>query len=60
MTAVLDIAASEARLLNQDHIGTEHFLLGLLLEGEGIAAAVLESFGVRYETARAEVHRVQS
>ncbi|HXL37632.1 MAG TPA: Clp protease N-terminal domain-containing protein [Ktedonobacteraceae bacterium] len=51
---VIELAVDEARRLNHHYIGTEHILLGLLREGEGIAAGVLESLGVRLEQARRE------
>jgi len=54
----IELAVDEARRLNQHYIGTEHFLLGLIREGEGIAAGVLEGFGVTLEQARAEVLRI--
>lgn len=43
---VIELAVDEARQMGHDHIGTEHLLLGLTREGEGIAAGVLESLGV--------------
>lgn len=46
---VIELAVEESRRLNHNYIGTEHLLLGLLLEGEGIAAGVLESLGVSLE-----------
>jgi ATP-dependent Clp protease ATP-binding subunit ClpA len=49
---VIELTVDEARRLNHHYIGTEHLLLGLLREGEGIAAGVLESLGVRLEQAR--------
>jgi ATP-dependent Clp protease ATP-binding subunit ClpA len=49
---VIEYAVDEARRLNHQYIGTEHLLLGLLREGEGIAAGVLESLGVNLEQAR--------
>src|SRR5688572_16430354 len=52
---VIDLAIDEARLLNHNYIGTEHLLLGLIREGEGIAAGVLESLGVDMERARARI-----
>ena len=52
---VIELAVSEARELNHNDIGTEHLLLGLIREGEGIAAGVLESLGVEMERARAQV-----
>jgi ATP-dependent Clp protease ATP-binding subunit ClpC len=51
---VIELAVDEARRLNHHYIGTEHLLLGLLREGEGIAAGVLESLGVKLEQARRE------
>ena len=51
---VIELAVDEARRLNHHYIGTEHLLLGLVREGEGIAAGVLESLGVRLENARTE------
>ncbi len=54
---VIELAVDEARHLNHNYIGTEHLLLGLLREGEGVAAGVLESLGVSLEKARAEVLR---
>src|SRR5439155_17166677 len=51
---VIELSVDEARRLNHHYIGTEHILLGLLREGEGIAAGVLESLGVRLEQARRE------
>lgn len=52
---VLALAASEARSLNHSYVGTEHILLGLLREGEGIAARVLENMGVDLDEAREEI-----
>jgi len=49
---VMELAVDEARRLNHHYIGTEHILLGLLREGEGIAAGVLESLGVNLDRAR--------
>ncbi|MBI4304636.1 MAG: NDP-hexose 4-ketoreductase, partial [Chloroflexi bacterium] len=57
---VIELAIDEARRLGHNYIGTEHILLGLLHEGEGVAAGVLESFGITLEQARAEVVRVLS
>jgi len=53
----LQLAAAEARKLNQPHIRAEHVFLGLLLEGGGVAALVLRELGVRLDTARAEILR---
>jgi len=52
---VLALAGSEARALNHSYIGTEHILLGLLREGEGVAARILENLHVDLETARVAV-----
>ncbi len=49
---VLELAVDEARRMNLPYVGTEHILLGLVREGEGIAAGVLESVGVNFEKAR--------
>ena len=49
---VLELAVDEARRLNHHYVGTEHLLLGLVREGEGIAAGVLESLGVNLEKVR--------
>jgi len=55
---VIELAVDEARQLGHHYIGTEHLLLGLVREGEGIAAGVLESLGVNLEKVRAETVRV--
>lgn len=52
---VIELAIEESRQLGSDHIGTGHLLLGLVREGEGIAAAVLQSLGVTIERAREAV-----
>jgi len=57
---VIELAVDEARRLNHHYIGTEHVLLGLVREGEGIAAGVLESLGVNLERVRAETTRILS
>ena len=57
---VIELAVDEARRLNHHYIGTEHLLLGLVREGEGIAAGVLESLGVNLEKVRAQVMSVVS
>src|SRR5215831_17033184 len=49
---VVELSVDEARRLNHHYIGTEHLLLGLVREGEGIAAGVLERLGVNLEKAR--------
>src|SRR5207248_4329923 len=57
---VIKLAMDEARRLNNHYIGTEHLLLGLVREGEGIAAGVLESLGVSLEKVRQQVMQVVS
>src|SRR3989338_1146185 len=55
---VIILAKEEARRFNHDYIGTEHLLLGLIREGEGVAAAVLQKFGLDLETIRIEVEKL--
>lgn len=55
---VIELAVEEARRLNHSYIGTEHLLLGLVREGEGIAFGVLESLGVSLERVRTETARI--
>ena len=55
---VIVLAQEEARMLNHNYIGTEHILLGLSHEGEGVAAKVLESMGVPLEMARQLVEEI--
>ena len=55
---VIILAKEEARRFNHDYIGTEHILLGLIREGEGVAAAVLEKMGLDLQTIRLEVEKV--
>ena len=55
---VIELAVDEARLLNHRYIGTEHLLLGLLREGNGIGAGVLESFGLSLQEVRAKTIQV--
>ena len=55
---VLELAIDEARRLNHNYVGTEHILLGLIREGEGIAARVLAASGVELERVRAAVSDV--
>jgi len=57
---VIELAIDEARHLGHNYIGTEHLLLGLLHEGEGVAAGVLTSLGVTLEQTRAEATQVVS
>ena len=55
---VIELAVDEARRMNHHYIGTEHILLGLVREGEGIAAGVLESLGAKLEDIRTQTIRV--
>ena len=55
---VIVLAQEEARLLNHDYIGTEHLLLGLIHEGEGVAARALESLGISLEDVRQNVEEM--
>jgi excisionase family DNA binding protein len=55
---VLGLAVEEARGLNHHYIGTEHLLLGLIREGDGIAAGILRSLGPELDAVRAETRRV--
>lgn len=55
---IVELAVDEARRLNHHYIGTEHLLLGLVREGEGIGAGVLESLGVNLEKVRAQTLQV--
>ncbi len=57
---VVELAVDEARRMNHTYIGTEHLLIGLMREGEGVAAGVLESLGVTLDKVRAETHRILS
>ena len=57
---VIELAVDEARRLGQSYIGTEHLLIGIMREGEGVAAGVLESDGVTLDKVRAETARVLS
>ena len=57
---VIELAIDEARRLDHNYIGTEHLLLGLVREGEGIAAGVLESLGVNLDKVRHQVIHVLS
>ena len=57
---VIELAVDEARRLNHHYIGTEHLLIGLMREGEGVAAGVLESLGVTLDKIRAETSRLSS
>ncbi|MEN9804099.1 MAG: hypothetical protein RIS41_946 [Actinomycetota bacterium] len=55
---VVVLAQEEARLLNHSYIGTEHILLGLIHEGEGVAAKALETLGISLEAVRAQVEEI--
>ena len=55
---VIVLAKEEARRFNHDYIGTEHLLLGLIREGEGVAAAVLQKLGLSLESIRLETEKL--
>ncbi len=55
---VIELAVDEARRLTHHYIGTEHLLIGIMREGEGVAAGVLESLGVSLDKVRAETTRI--
>ena len=55
---VIILAKEEARRFNHDYIGTEHILLGLVREGEGVAASVLQKMGVSLEKIRLEIEKL--
>jgi ATP-dependent Clp protease ATP-binding subunit ClpA len=55
---VVVLAQEEARRLNHNHVGTEHILLGLIHEGEGVAAASLESLGISLEAVREQIEGI--
>ena len=55
---VVVLAQEEARLLNHNYIGTEHILLGLIHEGEGVAAKALESLNISLEAVRSQVEEI--
>jgi len=55
---VIILAKEEARRFNHDYIGTEHILLGLIREGEGVAATVLQKMGVSLENIRLEIEKL--
>ena len=56
--SVVVLAQEEARLLNHNYIGTEHLLLGLIRESEGIAAKALTSLGIELDTVREHVEEI--
>jgi ATP-dependent Clp protease ATP-binding subunit ClpC len=55
---VLELSLSESRALGHDYVGTEHLLLGLIRQGDGVAARVLSGLGVDLDTAREQVTRL--
>jgi ATP-dependent Clp protease ATP-binding subunit ClpC len=55
---VVVLAQEEAKLLNHNYIGTEHILLGLIHEGEGVAAKALEALGINLESVREQVQEI--
>jgi ATP-dependent Clp protease ATP-binding subunit ClpA len=55
---VVVLAQEEARMLNHNYLGTEHILLGLIHEGEGVAARALESLGISLEAVRQQVEKI--
>src|ERR1700733_8829931 len=55
---VVVLAQEEARMLNHNYIGTEHILLGLIHEGEGVGAKALESLGISLEAVRQQVEEI--
>ena len=57
---VIELAVDEAREMSHHYIGTEHLLIGLLREGDGVAAGVLESLGVTLDRVRSETQRILS
>jgi ATP-dependent Clp protease ATP-binding subunit ClpC len=55
---VVALAEEQARTLNHNYIGTEHILLGLIHDGEGVAANALESLGISLEAVRRQVEEI--
>ena len=55
---VIVLAQEQARLLNHNYLGTEHLLLGLVAEDQGVAAKALESLGIRLEAVRSQVEEI--
>src|SRR5881396_448564 len=55
---VVVLAQEEARMLNHNYIGTEHVLLGLIHEGEGVAAKALQSLNISLDAVRAQVEQI--
>ncbi|MEU6715036.1 Clp protease N-terminal domain-containing protein [Nonomuraea sp. NPDC046802] len=56
---VVVLSQDEAKMLNHDHIGTEHLLLGLIREGEGVGGTVLKNLGLSLEDVRRQVEESQ-
>src|SRR5215471_10290215 len=54
---VIEISFEESQRMGHNYVGTEHLVIGLLIEGEGIAARVLQDMGVTADAARAEIER---
>ena len=55
---VIILAKEEAKRFNHDYIGTEHILLGLIREGEGVASAVLQNMGLSLDKIRLEIEKL--
>ena len=55
---VVALAQEEAKRLNHNYIGTEHILLGLIREGEGVGAKALESLGISLDAVRQQVEEI--
>ncbi|MEN9706802.1 MAG: hypothetical protein RIS31_368, partial [Actinomycetota bacterium] len=55
---VVVLAQEEAKMLNHNYIGTEHLLLGLIHEGEGVAAKALEALDISLESVRQQVQEI--
>ncbi len=55
---VIILAKEEAKRFNHDYIGTEHILLGLIREGEGVASAVLQNLGLSLDKIRLEIEKL--
>jgi ATP-dependent Clp protease ATP-binding subunit ClpA len=56
---VIELSVEESRRMGQKYVGTEHVLLGLMMEGEGVAAHVLQDLGATLEKVRAEIERLE-
>ncbi|HCG02435.1 MAG TPA: hypothetical protein DEV93_18070 [Chloroflexi bacterium] len=57
---VIELSFEESRRMGHNYVGTEHVLLGLMMEGEGIAAHVLQDLGATLEKVRAEIERLEA